>query len=378
MGIFLMGTTEFMVAGLLPDLAVDLNVDIAHAGLLVTAFAAGMIVGPPVMALATVRCPARATLIGALVVFAVGHVVAAVSGSFVVIVASRVVTALATGTFWATGAVVAVAGAGAAASARALSVLAAGLSSAMVAGVPLGALAGQLAGWRGPFWMLAALAGLAIVAVARFVLDDVVDGSDSCSVRSEIMAVRPWRVWVVLAATALAQAGVLSAYSFISALLTDRAGLRAALVPLVLVGFGLGTSVGAWLGGRLGDRWPLGTIAVAVAVSSLLLLALAAIASHAGLTVAVVVMLGATGLGANPVLIAQTLRFAGAGSRLASSLATAAFNVGTAAGSAIAAAALATPLGASGPAVLGGVISATALIPLSILALNPPSLRTPP
>ena len=108
-GIFLMGTTEFMVAGLLPDVATDLGVDIAQAGLLVTAFAVGMIIGPPVMALATLGLPARATLIGTLMVFSAGHVVAAVSDSFTVVTASRVLTALATGTFWATGAVGAVA-----------------------------------------------------------------------------------------------------------------------------------------------------------------------------------------------------------------------------------------------------------------------------
>ncbi|MFC9359934.1 MFS transporter, partial [Rhodococcus sp. NPDC057014] len=122
-GIFLMGTTEFMVAGLLPDVAADLGVDIARAGLLVTAFAVGMIIGPPVMALATLRLPARATLVGALAVFSAGHVVAAVSDSFTVVTASRVLTALATGTFWATGAVVAAAVAGPGASARALAVM---------------------------------------------------------------------------------------------------------------------------------------------------------------------------------------------------------------------------------------------------------------
>jgi predicted MFS family arabinose efflux permease len=102
-GIFLMGTTEFMLAGLLPDVAADLGVDVTRAGLLITAFAVGMIIGPPIMALATLRLPARATLVGALAVFAVGHVVAALSDSFAVVTVSRVITALATGTFWAIG-----------------------------------------------------------------------------------------------------------------------------------------------------------------------------------------------------------------------------------------------------------------------------------
>lgn len=367
-GIFLMGTTEFMIAGLLPDVAADLGVDIGRAGLLVTAFAVGMIIGPPVMALATLRLPARATLIGALAVFAVGHVVAAVSDSFTVITVSRVVTALATGTFWATGAVVAAAIAGPGASARALAVMSGGLSLAVVAGVPLGTFAGQLTGWRGPFWMLAALAVPAIAAVLRCMPTAARDTDEPVSVRAEVATVRPWRVWAVLAAITMAQAGFLGAYSFISPLLTDRAGIPTALVPLVLVGFGIGALAGTALGGRAGDRWPLGTVTTAVTATSILLLVLAAAASQSMIVVAVVIVLGASGLGANPVLIAQTMRFAGNGSRLASSLATAAFNLGTAAGSALAATTLTTALGVTGPAVLGAAITATALIPIAVLA----------
>jgi predicted MFS family arabinose efflux permease len=167
-GIFLMGTTEFMIAGLLPQAAADLGVSVGRAGLLVTAFAIGMIVGPPVMALATVRLPKRGTLVGALAIFAAGHAVAAMSNSFAVVAASRVVTALATGTFWAVGAVVATTVAGRQQSARALAVMSGGLSLAVVAGVPIGTFAGQFTGWRGPFWMLAALAIVTIGAVMRF------------------------------------------------------------------------------------------------------------------------------------------------------------------------------------------------------------------
>lgn len=373
-GIFLMGTTEFMVAGLLPEVAADLHVDIGRAGLLVTAFAVGMIIGPPVMALATLRLPARATLAGALAVFAAGHVVAAISDSFTVVTASRVLTALATGTFWATGAVVAAAVAGPGAGARALAVMSGGLSMAVVAGVPLGTFAGQFTGWRGPFWMLAAASIPALIAVLR--LAPTVSTGDRVSIGAEVRAIRPWRVWAVLGAIMLAQAGFLGAYSFISPLLTDRAGIPASLIPLVLVGLGIGALGGTALGGRFGDRWPLPTIAAAVTTTSALLLVLALTAGHAPVVV-VVMVLGASGLGANPVLIAQTLRFAGHGSRLASSLATAAFNLGTAAGSALAATTLTTGLGVTGPAVLGAAVTATALLPLAVLAARPGTADTP-
>ncbi|MFP5020795.1 MFS transporter [Pseudonocardia phyllosphaerae] len=371
-GIFLMGTTEFMIAGLLPEAAAGLGVSVAQAGLLVTAFAAGMIVGPPVMALLTLRLPARATLVAALAVFAAGHVVAALGESFSLVVASRVVTALATGAFWAVGAVVATRVAGPAASARALAVMSAGLSLAVVAGVPLGTFAGQLTGWRGPFWILAALALVVIVAVLRVLPATPPTTSTTArpepSVRSELGALRPWRVWAVLATMVLAQAGFLGAYSYITPLLTDAAGVPAALVPLVLVGFGLGALLGTALGGRFGDRRPLGVIAVAVTVTAVVLAVLAAAATVTPLVVALVVLVGASGLGANPVLIAQALRHAGHGSTLASSMATSAFNLGTAVGAGVAGSTLDSSWGVSGPSALGAVVTASALVPVVVLA----------
>lgn len=171
-GTFLMGTTEFVIAGLLPEIADDLNVSVSHAGLLITAFAAGMIVGAPAMAIATLRLPRRSTLILALAVFALGHLVAALSSSFALVLAARVVTALATGTFWCVGALVATTAAGPAATSRALGMLLGGLTVATVAGVPLGAWLGQLSGWRGPFWVLAVLSAGAAAVIGRYIPDD--------------------------------------------------------------------------------------------------------------------------------------------------------------------------------------------------------------
>jgi DHA1 family inner membrane transport protein len=369
-GIFLMGTTEFMIAGLLPEAAADLGVSVARAGLLVTAFAVGMIVGPPVMALATLRLPPRAALVAALAVFAVGHVIAALSDSFLLVTVSRVVTALATGTFWAIGAVVASTAAGPAASARALAVMSGGLSLAVVAGVPLGTFVGQITGWRGPFWLLAGLSLPAVLALLRFAPTAVSQDRGEVSVRGELAAVRPWRVWVVLGTMVLAQAGFLGAYSYITPLLTDRAGIPAVLVPLVLVGFGIGALVGTVIGGRLGDRRPMITVAGAVALTAVALIVLAATSTHSTVVVGLVVLLGATGLGANPVLIAQALRHAGHGSTLASSLAVSAFNLGTAAGTALAGATLSSSWGLIGPAALGSVVTGSALLPIALLALS--------
>jgi DHA1 family inner membrane transport protein len=173
----------------------------------------------------------------------------------------------------------------------------------------------------------------------------------------------------MLAAIVLAQAGFLGTYSFISPLLTGRAGVPEALVPVVLAGLGIGALVGTAVGGRFGDRHPLAVIALATTSSAAAMLTLAAAAGHTAIAVILVVLLGAFGLGANPVLIAEVLRHAGGGSTLASSMATAAFNMGTAGGSALAGVMLSTPLGLTGPAVLGALITGSALMPLTILAV---------
>jgi DHA1 family inner membrane transport protein len=157
-GTFLMLTTEFVVAGLLPEIAGDLGTSVSRAGLLITVFAAGMIVGAPAMALLTRRMQQRTTLLLALGVFAVAHVVVAVASSFALLLAARFVAAFAAGAFWSVASVVATRAAGPAASARALGLVGAGGMLANVVGVPLGAFAGQLSGWRGPFWALAVLA----------------------------------------------------------------------------------------------------------------------------------------------------------------------------------------------------------------------------
>lgn len=168
-GTFLRGTTEFVIAGLLPEIAGDLGVGVSPADLLITAFAIGMIVGGPAMALATLRPPRRLTLVAAPAVFALGHVVAALSSSFTAVLAARVVTALATGACWTVGFVIVTAAAGSARATRAVGVMMDGLTLANVVGVPVGSFVGQYTGWRGLFWALAVLAGPAAVFVGRFV-----------------------------------------------------------------------------------------------------------------------------------------------------------------------------------------------------------------
>ena len=164
-------------------------------------------------------------------------------------------------------------------------------------------------------------------------------------IRSEFSALRSGRLWLALAACATTTGGVLSTYSYIAPLLTGRSGIAAGLVPLVLVGFGIGALAGTLLGGRLGDTRPHATTITAAAATTVILLAIALLSTHAAPTAVLVALLGLFGLGANPVLMALAVRYAGSAPTLGSSLTVSAFNLGTALGSWLTGLALASGLG---------------------------------
>jgi predicted MFS family arabinose efflux permease len=373
-GTFLMGTTEFLLAGLLPGIAASFGVSIAHAGLSITVFAAGMIVGAPAITLATLRLPRRVTLTLALTIFAAGHVIVAVTNSFTVLLAARFLTALATGAFWAIASAVATIAAGPAASSRALGIVLGGGMLANVLGVPIGAFGGQLAGWRGVFWALAILAVITAVAVSRFVPKDPASRTPP-SVRAELAALRSGRLWLTLAVCALVTGGVLSVYSFISPLLTNRTGLPEAAVPAVLLLFGAASLIGNIVGGRLGDTHPYMTAIVSAALTVIAAAGICLFSTQAVPTLLLFTLLGLAGLSANPVLVALAARFGGKAPTLATAMPTSIFNLGTAIGTGVSAAALESPLGDLGPPVVGTIAASLILIPLSALALRERRLR---
>ncbi|WP_406006293.1 MFS transporter [Streptomyces sp. NBC_00637] len=367
-GTFLMGTTEFVVAGLLPELAGDLGVSVSHAGLLITAFAIGMIIGAPTMGMATLRLPQRRTLILALSVFCLGHLVAALSTSFTVVLLARVVTALATGAFWSVGFVVATRAAGPRDATRATGVMIGGLTLANVVGVPIGSFAGRFTGWRGPFWALAVLSGLAAVFIGRFI--PAREQRAEVSLRAEVRALRQGRLWLALGAATLIMGGVLATYTYVTPLLTDRAGIPAGAVPLVLIAFGVGALGGTTTGGRLGDRRPMVTTITAAAATALVLFLLIPLSGNPVTATVLVFLMGLTGFTVNPVVTALAMRFAGDAPTLTSALTTSAFNTGIAAGSLIAGTALDSSLGLTGPPLAGTVIAALTLLPLIALAVH--------
>lgn len=367
-GTFLMSTTEFVIAGLLPEMASDLSVSVAQTGLLITAFAIGMIIGAPTISMATVGLPKRTMLVIALLVFAAGHIVAAISPSFGVVMGARVITALATGTFLSVAAIVATTAAGPTNASRAMGVMMSGMGLAIVAGVPLGSFVGQAIGWRGIFWALAVLAVIAGVVIG--ILAPKEEHRGTVSIKSQLGALRQGRMWLVLLATALISGGFLAAYSYISPLLTERTEITEATVPLLLVGFGIGALVGTNVTGRVADKKPLTTFFAIAAGSALVVLLLIPLSSFVVPTVVLVILLGFTGMGVTAIATPLAVRFGHAGPSLAAALTVAAFNVGIAAASWLAGVALESSLGVTGPEVVGVIMVALGLVPLIILAVT--------
>lgn len=365
---FLMGTSEFVVVGLLRQIAADLHVSIPRAGLLVTAFAVGMIVGAPTMAVATRRLPRRTTLALAMVIFSLGHLTGALSTSFSVALIARVLAALATGTFWAVGAVVATSAAGPQSGSRAMGVMVGGLTLANVTGVPLGAAAGQAFGWQGPFWMLAILALVAALVMRVWIHGERTH--PATSLRAELAAFRQVHVWLVYTATALLQGGILAAYSYISPLVTDRAGMPISTVPIVLLCFGVGAFFGTNAGGRFGDHWPIATAVVATVTTAFALFTLAFGPVNTPLTFVTVFALGTAGFALSPILVTMALKAAPRAPILAASLSTSSFNVGIAAGSWLAGVGLGSRLGLQAPPALGALLAILALVPLGAFAVG--------
>lgn len=363
---FLMGTTELIVAGLLPEIAGALSVTHGQAGLLMTVFAVGMIIGAPVMAMATLRLPPRATLVAALLVFAAGHLVSAVSDSFTVQLVARFIAAVATGTFWAVGAVLATAAAGKANSAKATAVMIGGLTLANVLGVPIGTALGQWLGWRGPFWVLAVLAAVAAVVLALRLPKAAANATTSLG--AELRSLRHGRLWLIYLACALIPGSFIAAYSYIAPLLTDRAGLGEVAVPIVMLGYGLATLTGTAFGGRVGDTNPFHAAIPAVALIAVILGALTLWGGNPVAAVVLFVLLGLVAMVAQPILIAQAVRQAGDTHTLAVAMSTAALNVGIAVGSWLGGVVLTTSLGLAAPTLLGAGIAVAAVIVLVLVS----------
>ncbi|MFF3191072.1 Cmx/CmrA family chloramphenicol efflux MFS transporter [Streptomyces misionensis] len=361
LAVFAMGTSEFMLAGLVPDIASDLGVTVGTAGLLTSAFALGMAIGAPLMAALARNRPGRSSLLGFVLLFAAAHAVGATASGFPVLCATRVVAALANAGFLA----VALTTAGTLVppdrKGRALAVLLSGTTVATVAGVPAGALLGTLLGWRATFWAVAVLCLPAAVGILRGIPAPAAAGGATGALRPELAQLRRPRLLLVMLLGALVNAATFASFTFLAPVVTAVAGLGELWVSVALVLFGAGSFVGVGVAGRLADRRP----GLVLAAGGPLLLvgwpALALLAHRPVALLALVFTQGALSFALGGTLITRVLYEAAGAPTMAGSYATAALNVGAAAGPLVAATALTGTLGDIGPLWASGALVAVAL-----------------
>ncbi|WP_433242939.1 Cmx/CmrA family chloramphenicol efflux MFS transporter [Streptosporangium sp. CA-135522] len=362
--LFAMGTSEFMLAGLLPDIAADVGVSVATAGLLTSAFAIGMVIGAPLMAGLARRWPRRSSLLGFLGLFLAAHVLGACTGSFTVLLTTRIIAALANAGFLAVALTVAAELVPSDRKGRALAVLLAGTTVATIAGVPGGALLGTLLDWRAAFWGMAMLCLPSALGVMRGVPADTgrPDEPADPDLRRELTELQRPRLVLVLLLGALVNAATFGTFTFLAPIVTDVAELDPLWVSAVLVLFGSGSFVGVTVAGRLSDQRP----GIVVAVGGPLLLGgWVVLGLTASDPIALLILgftQGALSFGLGSTLIARVLYEAAGAPTMAGSYATAALNVGATAGPVIAATTLNTWLAELGPVWASSALVAVALL----------------
>ncbi|GGR87463.1 chloramphenicol efflux pump [Streptomyces nojiriensis] len=375
LSVFALGTSEFMLSGLLPPIAEDMGVTIPQAGLLISAFAIGMVVGAPLLAVATLRLPRRTTLIALISLFGLGQVAGALAPTYELLFASRVVSAFACAGFWAVGAAVAIAMVDKDQRARAMAVMIGGLSIANVLGVPAGAFLGEHLGWRSAFWSVAAASAIALVGILALI-PKIPLPAEKPSLRRELRIYRDRQVWLSIGITALAAGGVFCAFSYLSPLLTDAAGLDSRWVPWILGLFGIGALAGTTVGGRVADAHLFGVMIWGITASTVFLTALALLASTAAAAIALAFLLGFSAFFTAPALNARMFNVAGAAPTLAGATTTAAFNLGNTGGPWLGGTVIDAGLGFAATAWAGAAMTVTA-ITLTVLALRLDRRRTP-
>jgi len=332
-GAFGIGTTEFIIMGLLLQVAADMHVSVSTAGLLISGYALGVFVGAPILTLATRRMPRKAVLLALMAIFTLGNAACALAPSYGLLMAARVLTSLAHGTFFGVGSVVATGLVPDNKRASAISTMFVGLTVATLLGVPFGAWFGLLLGWRAAFWAVATIGIVAFIVLALFVPGHVGRDERPAPLRDELAVLARPQVQLGLAMTVLGFAGLFTVFTYIQPILTHVTGFSEAAVSPILLVFGAGLSIGNIAGGRFADRGLPPALIGTLAGLAVVLLALAPALLFKAPAVMLVGLLRAAAFATVAPLQLRVLEKAGpAGRNLASSLNIAAFNLGNALG----------------------------------------------
>ncbi|MGV9652580.1 MFS transporter [Streptomyces sp. NPDC003554] len=359
-GAFGIGTTEFVMMGLLPDVADDLRISIPAAGHLVSAYALGVVIGAPLLAAVTARMSRRTVLIGLMVLFVLGNALSALAPDYHWLLAARFLSGLPHGAFFGVGAVVATNLVAPQRKARSVSLTFLGLTVANIAGVPVATLMGQDLGWRATFLGVSVIGAAAIASLFLLIPKDHTH-APSGGLRGELVALRSLPVWLALGTTVAGFGALFSAYSYVTPMLTDAAGYADASVTLLLALFGVGATIGNLVGGRLSDHSLRGTLFGGLTSMVVVLLLFPLLMGAQWSAALAVTLLGTAAFITGSPLQLMVMEKASAGPSLASSANQAAFNLANAGGAWIGGLALATGFGVTSPALAGAALAVLGL-----------------
>ena len=364
-GGFGIGTTEFATMGVLPDVSGDLGATIPQGGHLVSAYAVGVVVGAPVLAVLGARLPRKALLLALMAAFTVANALSAMAPTFGTLVLARFASGLPHGAYFGVAALVAASLVPPGRRARAVARVMLGLTVANVVGVPLATLLGQELGWRSTYWSVSVIGVLALVAVSRVVPETAVQ--PGAGPRQELGALRRPQVWLTLLIGAAGFGGFFAVYSYISPTLTEVSGFTESGVPIALALFGIGMTVGTELGGRLADWSVVRTMYLGLGSTAVVLAVFPSTAGGVVSAGASVLAISVTGSLCLPALQTRLMDVAGDAQTLAAAGQHAALNVANALGAWLGGVVIAAGLGWTAPAVVGALL---ALVGLAVLTVS--------
>lgn len=357
---FGIGTTEFVVSGLLPVISDDVGVSLPTAGLLISGYALGVVFGGPVVTAAGTRLPRKTMLIALMLVFIAGNLLAAVAPGYGPLMAGRILAALCHGAFFGVASVVAADLVDVSRRSRAIAMVFTGLTVANVAGSPLGTWIGQAFGWRATFVMITILGLVSLLGVVLLV--PAQPRPEGASLRRELREFRRLQVWLAVIMSGLSIGAMFAAYSYIAPLLTEVTGFPAGALTPLLVLFGVGLVIGNLLGGRYADRAQLPTLLVANALLAVVLAAFTFTAYARIPAVITLVLVGAAGFAAVPALMTRAIDKAKDAPTLASTVAASGANLGISIGAYLGGLTIDAGLGYTSPSWVGAGMALLALL----------------
>jgi DHA1 family inner membrane transport protein len=363
LGGFGIGSTEFVAMGLLPNLAADLlpqtaatdpEEGIARAGMLISAYALGVVVGAPTIAALSARFPRKKLLLWLLVAFTVATVASAVLPSFELVLAARFVAGLPHGAYFGIASLVAASLLDPAKRGRGVALVLSGLTIANVIGVPLITLLGQVSGWRIAYLAVAAIFAVTFLAVAIAVPFQA--GDRSATLARELAAFGRSQVWITLLIGSIGFGGFFAVYSYVAPVVTEVTRQTEGFVPIALVVIGLGMTLGNLAGGRGADHDVMGTILVSFAVFIVALVGFASLAHTPVGLLASLFVVGAAASALSPAIQSRLMDVAGDSQTLAAAANHAALNIGNSLGAYLGGVTIAAGLGYLSPAIVGLVL----------------------